>query len=175
MNPRQARGLTLIEVLVVVIVVGILTGFVLKRLVPLIGKAEAVAFATVVNQLENALLLETAKRIAGGQGATVAALTDGNPMDLMLRPPDNYLGEYAVPDMGSLPKRSWHFDPARRLLVYRIGDPARFQTGESAPSLIEFRVQVAYRDRNSDHRYRPTDDDFEGVRLQPQRPYRLLH
>jgi len=175
-KPREsARGLTLIEVLVVLILVGILAGFALQRLLPLIGKAEAVSFATVVNQLENALLLETAKRIAGGKGASVTALADTNPMQLMLRPPDNYIGELRIPVAESLPKRSWHYDPSRDRLVYRVGAPERFRQGNQELALIEFRVSVAFNDRDGDRQYRPQYDDFGGIRLQPQAPYRLVN
>ncbi len=172
---KSVQGLTLIIVLVVLILVGILAGFALQRLLPLIGKAEAVAFATVVNQLENALLLETAKRIAGGKGASVTTLADTNPMQLMLRPPDNYIGELHTTATESLPRRSWHYDLSRDTLVYRIGALDRFQQAEQALARIEFRVSVAFDDRNGDRRYQPRLDDFGGIRLQPQAPYRLLN
>lgn len=172
---KSAQGLTLIEVLVVLILVGILAGFALQRLLPLIGKAEAVSFATVVNQLENALLLETAKRIAGGKGASVTALADTNPMQLMLRPPDNYVGELHTAGGDSVPNRSWHYDLSRDTLVYRIGDPERFRQGEQGLARIEFRVSVAFNDRDGDHQYHPQFDDFGGIRLQSQEAYRLLY
>ena len=50
-------GFTLIELLVVVVAIGILAGFALDRLYPLIGRAERVAFMRIQAQLLSALLL----------------------------------------------------------------------------------------------------------------------
>jgi len=172
---RLCSGLTLIEFLVVLILIGILTGFALQRLLPLIGKAEAVAFATVVNQLDNALLLETAKRIASGKGGSVPQLVGSNPMDLMLRPPDNYLGERKILTTQALPERSWHFDPFRKILVYETGAEARFLAGERPLERVEFRVSLAYHDRDGDRHYSPQHDDFGGISLRPMTGYKLLN
>ena len=171
-----SSGLTLIEFLVAIILIGILAGFALQRLLPLIGKAEAVAFATVVNQLDNALLLETAKRIAGGEGRSVPQLAGSNPMDLMLRPPDNYLGEKRILATQTLPERSWFFDPGRELLVYSTGDAARFLDGDRPLKRVEFRVSLAFHDRDGDQRYSPQHDDFGGISLRPMAAgYRVLN
>ena len=169
-----SSGLTLIEVLVVVILIGILSGFALQRLLPLIGKAETVAFATVVNQLNNALLLETAKRIASGDGRSVPQLAGSNPMELMLRPPDNYLGKLRTPATEPLPKRSWHFDPSREILVYSTGSAARFLADERPLERVEFRVSLDYHDRDGDQYYSPQNDDFGGISLRPMASYKLL-
>ena len=174
-SPQRAAGITLVEVLVVVILIGILAGFALQRLLPLIGKAEAVAFATVVNQLDNALLLETAKRIAGGKGASVPQLIGSNPMDLMLRPPGNYLGEISVGADGRIAKRSWYFNPIDETLVYRIGSGAHFISGERRLERVEFRVSMVFRDRDGDQVYSPQADDFGGISLRPKQPYRVVN
>lgn len=157
------------------ILIGILAGFALQRLLPLIGKAETVSFAMVVNQLDNALLLETAKRIAAGESRSVTQLVGSNPMELMLRPPDTYLGELRLPAVGALPKRSWYFDPVDETLVYKPGDAGRFVDGERHLKRLEFRVSLVYHDRDGDQRYSPKYDDFGGISLRPTAEYQVVN
>ena len=166
------RGLTLIETLVVVIAVGIMAGLALQRLLPLIGKAEVVSFMSVRNQLDSALLMETAKRIAAGRSATVTELQGSNPMQLLLRPPDNYIGEVKFPDHDQMPKRSWYFDKVADLLFYRIGDRERLK---SDTNRIAFQVRLSYRDANADGKYGAAADEFRGVMLHPLDGYELTY
>ena len=167
---RGSVGLTLVETLVVVILVGIMAGVALQRLLPLIGKAELVSFMTVRNQLNSALLMETAKRIAGGRASTVTDLQNSNPMTLLLRTPDNYLGEVRQPNHERMARRSWYFDPVKELLFYRIGDRHRLVTDANH---IAFRVRLAYRDLNGDGDFLAKVDEFSGVTIEPLQPYEL--
>ncbi len=169
---REQRGLSLIETLVVVIAVGIMAGFALQRLFPLIGKAEIVSFTTVRNQLNSALMMETAKRIAAGESGRVAELQGSNPMLLLLRPPDNYLGELNFPDHNRMPKRSWYFDRVADLLFYRIGDSERVQ---ASANRIAFQVRLSYGDADADGNYGAASDEFRGVMLEAVDPYELVY
>jgi prepilin-type N-terminal cleavage/methylation domain-containing protein len=163
----NARGFTLIEMLVVVIAVGIMAGLALDRLLPLIGRAERVAFLQVEGQLKSALLLEAADRIAAGESATLPELASVNPMSLLLEAPANYLGSLAQPDPARIPGRSWYYDEHDRRLVYRVGKLTRFDPAGGPVNRIEFRVDFVYRDRDGDGRYDAARDRFDGLRLVP--------
>ena len=89
-----ARGFSLLEMVVVVVCIGILAGLALERLLPLIGKAERVAFIRVQGQLQNAVMLETAQRLTRGESHRVPQMVGSNPMDYVLQPPANYLGSF---------------------------------------------------------------------------------
>jgi general secretion pathway protein G len=167
----HTRGFTLIEFVVVVIVIGIVAGFALDRLLPLIGRAERIAFVQVRAQLQSALLLEAAERITRGETATLGALADGNPMTLLLEPPVNYRGAYAALD-GALERGSWYFDNGRSRLVYRVGKHADFETLDGPPGVVELRVQFVYDDRDADGDYDAGRDTFEGLRLAETTAYR---
>lgn len=161
----NARGFTLIELVVVVICVGIMAGFALDRLLPLIGRAERAAFVQVRADLGSALLLEAAERVARGESATLAELAGGNPMTLLLSTPANYLGSLRGPDPDEMPRASWYYDEASRRLVYTVGKHTRFEALSGPGDRVEFVVDFVYGDRDSDGVYSPARDDFDGLRL----------
>lgn len=169
-----ARGFTLLELVIVIVIIGVLAGFLLDRVLPLIGQAERVAFQQVRAQVQSALLLEAAERIARGESGSLGELAGANPMSLLLQPPGNYLGERSSPRIDDLPRASWHFDTRDGRLVYRPGRQAEIETLEGPDDRIELAVSFAYRDRNGDGRFQPSVDNFDGLRLAPIYPFRWL-
>lgn len=167
----SARGFTLLEFAVVVIAVAILAGFLLERVLPLIGRAERVAFEQVRSQIQSALLLEAAERVTRGEAATLVELAGSNPMALLLKPPGNYLGALDRPDPDSLPRRVWYFDETEGRLVYRPGRQAGFEPAEGPDDRIELMIAFVYGDRDGDGRFDPARDEFEGLRLEPVHLY----
>lgn len=158
------RGFSLLELVVVVVLVAVMTGFLLVRVLPLIGQAERVAFLQTTQQIQNALLLEAAERIVRGESASLAALAGSNPMDLLLEPPGNYLGTRR-PDDQSPPRRSWYFDAGENRLVYRPGRQAKFDPLDGPSDRIEMQVSFVYRDRDFDGAYNASVDHFDGLRF----------
>lgn len=152
--------------LVVVIAIGILSGLALERLLPLVGKAEHIAFLQVRSQLQSALLLRTAELITRGDGAALADLDTRNPMDLLLQPPENYLGSLEQPARGEVPARHWYFDPVPGRLVYRVGTQAHFDGLQGPEDRVEFQVRLAYRDSDGDGAFDARADRFEGIGLE---------
>lgn len=167
----KARGFTLIELVVVVIVIGILAGLLLDRILPLIGQAERVAFAQVRSQIQSALLLEAAERVTRGESATLVELTRQNPMALLLKPPGNYLGPIALPNNEDLPHSVWYFDESDGRLVYVPGRRTGFEAREGPADRIELAVAFVYRDRDDDGRFDPSVDHFDGLRLESVHAY----
>jgi prepilin-type N-terminal cleavage/methylation domain-containing protein len=163
---RGARGVTLIELVVVVIAVGILAGAALERLLPLIGRAQRVAFLQVRSELQSALFLQAAEHVVRGESARIAELADANPMTLLLQPPANYLGAIAWSDPDEIPAHSWYYDTQRSRLVYRVGKHTRFKPLEGPANRIELLVRFVYDDRNDDGAYQAAGDSFAGLRLE---------
>jgi general secretion pathway protein G len=55
MNPKKARGFTLLELLVVVVIIGLLAGFVAPRYFGQVGKSELAVAKAQIDALEKAL------------------------------------------------------------------------------------------------------------------------
>ena len=167
----NTRGFTLIEVIVVVIIVGIMAGFALDRLLPLIGRAERAAFLQVQTELRSALLLEAAERLTRSQDATLPELTGVNPMTLLLETPANYKGALDRSANRALPRASWFYDPETGRLVYTVGRYTRFAAREGPPDRIELSVKFAFEDRDGNGTFDAAVDDFAGLRLVPVHAY----
>jgi prepilin-type N-terminal cleavage/methylation domain-containing protein len=157
---RHAQGFSLLELVVVVCAIAILAGVALDRLLPLIGRAQRVAFLDVRRELQSSLLLEAAERITRGEAATLAELAGGNPMALLLEPPANYLGSISWVDVERIPRASWYFDEHDRYLAYRVGRYTRFDAKDGPPDLIELKVV-----------FDAAADRFDGLRLEPVHGY----
>lgn len=168
------RGFTLLELVIVIVIIAVLAGFLLDRVLPLVGQAERVAFLQVRAHVQNALLLEAAERITRGESASLDELAGANPMSLLLQPPGNYLGELSRPRIADLPRATWHFDDREGRLVYRPGRQAKVEMLEGPEDRIQLAVSFVYRDRDGDGRFDPSIDDFDGLRLDPVYSFRWL-
>ena len=168
--PTARGGFTLIEMLVVVVAIGILAGFALDRLLPLIGRAERVAFMRIQAQLQNQLTLVTAERMVRGESATIPALAGTNPMQHLLKPPENYLGEFAgMPD--EPPSGHWYFDTLTATLVYLVGSHTRFDGLDGPDDRALLQVRLAFTDMNDNGSYEASRDRFDGIWLAPVYAY----
>jgi prepilin-type N-terminal cleavage/methylation domain-containing protein len=143
MGPVQGRaqalarspGFTLVEVLVVTCVVALLFGVALDRLLRYQELAERTAVELNVAAMNVALTSKFSALLAGGRGELIAKEVGANPIDLLARPPENYLGERFAPPQPPTP-RSWYFDRQAGDLVY-VANRNRFLTvsGQAAESL----------------------------------------
>jgi prepilin-type N-terminal cleavage/methylation domain-containing protein len=161
---RRIRGFSLVELMVVVVAIGILSGALLDRVLPLIGRAQRAAFMQVKADLQTALLLQAADRITRGEAASLPSLVDVNPMTLLLTPPANYAGSFSWPP-DDLPAATWYFDEHSRRLVYRVGRFTRFDALGGPPGRIELKTEFVFDDRDGNGRFEPARDEFEGLRL----------
>ena len=171
MRSAKMRGITLLEVVVVIALIAILIGLLLDRVVPLLGQAERVAYLHTKRQLESALLLEAAERVVRGESGSLPALAGGNPMDLLLEPPGNYLGRIEGVSRKP-PPRSWSYDPGSGALVYWPGPHARFDPQDGPQDRIELVVDFVFRDRDGNGSFDAAVDRFDGLRLVARNEHR---
>ena len=166
------RGFTLLELVIVICIIAVLVAFALQRLLGLRVEAERVAMEEVLGALRAGVAMQAVSHIAQHRDGALALLHGSNPMDSLVQAPSNYLGELDAADAARAPAGRWYFDRAERLLVYRIRYAGYFETEFANPPRARFRVELVYRDQNSNGRFDPGVDGFHGVRVRAVEPYR---
>jgi len=165
-NPRQKRGFSLLELVVVIALISTLVAVAINRLLPYIDEAERVAVLRVEGQLRSSLMMEAAQRIVRGQSATISALNGSNPVKFLLEPPKNYVGERLQREIEQSPTRRWYYERDGHRLVYRLGAPFGLPVHDESAEDPAFEVQVAFADSNGNGLFEAQREEFYGVRLQ---------
>lgn len=92
--------------------------------------------------LNTALTFKFAALVAAGRPDAIRNEVGRNPVDLLARPPAEYLGELFAPAPETLPRPSWYFDRSTGELVY-LPAQARFLTYPvDAAKGLRFRVAL---------------------------------
>ena len=167
----RARGFTLLEMVVVVILIGVLLTLAIDRLIRLQALAARVAMDQVLGGLRSALTLQLAQHIVQGRTADLGTLARANPTRWLVRPPGNYAGAFADPDPARIAGGRWYFNTKARWLVYRVAHAADFRTALPGPPRIRFKVRLVYADSAGNG---VRDGEVVGVRLGPVEPYRWV-
>lgn len=147
---RGNRGFTLFELVVFILVVSIVFSVGMRRFQSYPGEAERANFLAITSQLKAAVNLQMMNAIAGASWQELGRLENSNPMNLLLETPTNYVGEFALVDEISMPRRSWYFDSFNGQLVYLANDNrylfSALGDGSSTLSSIRFRIAMRYAD-----------------------------
>jgi len=139
---KRDRGFTLLELLVVICVVALLFGVALDRLLRVQELGERAAMEQNVAAINSALVLKFAAYVIGGHPEKIAGELNQNPVHLLARPPQNYLGELYAPDSKSLPRAAWYFDRQSGDLIY-LPERARYLSASGVrPDELHFRVAL---------------------------------
>jgi len=136
------RGFTLIELLIVISIVAILFAVALGRLLKYQEMGERAAVEQNVAAMNTAVNMKFAAYVVRGRPAAIQNEVGKNPISLLARPPENYLGELYSPDIKSLPRSSWYFDRASRDLIYLPNRRRYLSTAEGPPDMLHFRVAL---------------------------------
>lgn len=136
----RKRGFTLIELLIVISIVAILFAVGLERLLRYQEMGERAAVEQNVAAINTALNMKFAAYIVRGRAAAIENEVGKNPVGLLARLPENYLGELYSPDIKSLPRGSWYFDVASHDLVYLPNRRRYLSSGDGPPEVLRFRV-----------------------------------
>ena len=159
----HGHGFSLLELVVVIAIISILVAVALDRLLPYMDEAERVAVLRVEGQLRSTLVMEAAQRIVRGQSASISELEGTNPVNFLLEPPKNYVGESQPAEA---PPRHWFFDATRRRLVYRLGKAFGLDASDEPQEDPAFAVRVAFADRDGSGVFEASRDELYGVRLE---------
>lgn len=165
---RRQRGFSMFEMVVYILAASILFAAAFDRYREFPGEAERANFQAILAQLNTGVNLQMMRAVVSEDYGQPEQLVGGNPMELMLTPPGNYVGAFNGVDVSALPRRVWYFDESTRELVY-LADNANnlYRTDAANPvpiDTIRFSVSNVYA--------RDGSGRWEGLILKPVYDYR---
>jgi len=163
---RIGAGLTLIELVIVVCIIGVLSAVLLERLRFYQEAAEKAAMENNVGALKSALQLRVAALLVRGEERNIGSLASANPFSWLMEPPPGYRGEFRAPQP-AVPRGSWYFDATRNEIVYVPDLDAHLERLADGSKRLRFRVRLDFE---------PTEPGSEqkriaGMRIEPVSPY----
>ena len=165
---QRQRGFTMFEMVVYILAASILFAAAFDRYREFPGEAERANFQAILAQLNTAVNLQMMRAIVNESYGQPGQLVGGNPMDLMLTPPGNYVGAFESVDLKTIPKRVWYFDEAARELVYLAESAENLYRTDTAPPVpidsVRFSITNVYA--------RDGSGNWEGMMLEPVYDYR---
>jgi type II secretory pathway pseudopilin PulG len=161
-------GLTLIELIVVVCIIGVSAALLFERLRFYQEAAEKAAMEYTVGVLKSALQLQVAAMLVRGEERNIESLAGVNPIGWLVEPPPGYRGEFRAPQP-AVPRGSWYFDATRNELVYVPNLDSQLKHLADGGRRLRFRVRLEFApaERGSEHKRIA----FTGVRIEPVTPY----
>lgn len=140
---NKIKGLSLLELVVVLTIIGVLIAIAINKLPAWQALAEQTAMENVAGSLRSALGIKLASSVAANDLAGVRALQGSNPMDQLSRVPDNYVGvRSGSAETAGVQAGQWYFDVPARELVYRVRDAGFFKTPPAVPAEVRFAAQL---------------------------------
>lgn len=140
-RPRiAARGFSLLELAVVVIVLGVVASMLLSRLRFYQEAAEKANVETTIGAVKSALRSRMASLLVEGRAQEYVQLAQQNPLDWLDVMPPNYVGKLPLPGGAGVPPGSWYFDPEDRMLVYMVKNGNYFEPDSMGRKRIRLRV-----------------------------------
>lgn len=169
-TPRSAKGFTLLELIVVIMIVAVLIGLFLESALYYMERAEKSAMEEMAGSIQSALTMQYGQMLTRGKSSDLAALTGGNPMNWMQKKPHNYAGEYYEPSPKSVPPGNWMFDLRSRELIYVPDRTDHFKPGRDGKYWVRFHVTASYEPSPlpSLHNAGPV---LTGILFEPVQPY----
>jgi prepilin-type N-terminal cleavage/methylation domain-containing protein len=137
------RGFTLIELIIVICIVAVTSGVALDRLLRYQEMGERAAVEQNIAAINTALTMKFAAYVTSGRPERAMAEAGKNPVELLARPPQNYLGELYAPDIAMLERQSWYFDRQSSDFVYLPNRRRYLSVTEGAPDRLRFRIYVS--------------------------------
>jgi prepilin-type N-terminal cleavage/methylation domain-containing protein len=167
LSPAAARGFTLFELIVVVCIVAILAGTLLSRLWFYQEQAEKAAMEQVAAVLQSALTMRLGSMMVSGSLSDAEKLAKENPMDWLVRKPNNYAGEFFDPAPQTVVPGNWMFDLKSRNLIYVVDRGAFFTPGRDGVKWVRYHVNLIF-----DREGGKGEQTLAGAAFEPVESYR---
>jgi len=168
---RSERGLSLVELLIVIVIISVLLVVAIDRLLALRFEAERATVQSVIGALRSALYIEFAAAAARGQMQRMDVAPGSNPMLRLAEKPDGYAGEFFGAEPQLFEPGTWYFDTRDRALVYVVRFPQQFVTPLNGPPRLRLAVEPDYDDLDANGRFDPGRDPVRGLKLVPLEPF----
>ena len=169
MHSKHQRGLTLLELVVTVLVISAVGLVALHYYYKLMVDIERTTMERDISAMRSAIGLQIAAHYAGGRMAELEGWTGGNPMVLLVEPPENYMGVVEQVDL-ELKKGSWYYDKSRGILVYLVRNRLFFETELDSPARAEFQLVAQFAEGQTASGQR----QVRGLELRTIHPYRWV-
>jgi general secretion pathway protein G len=138
---QGARGFTMIELILVVVLVSVVAVVGIDRLLYYQERAEKAAMDATLASFKMGLQIHSAELAIANQLSDVATLERENPVRWLDAPPPNYGGEYRSPGEPG----NWYFAPKQAELVYVAKNNSYLRLpGET--NELRFKVRLRYDD-----------------------------
>jgi len=139
---RRTRGFSLLELVVSLTLVAVLVGVFLDRALYYREQAEKSAMEQVANDLRSSVNLRVAELVLESRFADLAALPSQNPMDLLARKPQNYLGVLDGSGVQEVVTGNWYFDKTSKEVVYYVDSGQYFASDDQGRMRVAWRVKL---------------------------------
>jgi type II secretory pathway pseudopilin PulG len=114
----RTKGISRVELLVVVAVVGVIGGVFLERMRYYQEYAEMTAVDVTVEHMRTGLRYRVGELLVDSRMSEISSLADENPVNWLDTRPPNYLGEFDGAPPETDVKGQWYFDSRQHELVY---------------------------------------------------------
>jgi prepilin-type N-terminal cleavage/methylation domain-containing protein len=164
---RRARGFTLFELVVVIMIFAVIVTLLLERLAHYHELLERAAMQSTLKGIKTGLQVRLAELIIANREGEAGSLETQDPIQwLDDGRPANYGGAYQEPARPG----TWYFDAHGRELVYVVNTGERLEIdGAGAPKQLRFHVRLV---RGPVQLPGGAVERISGVALAPVQPYR---
>ena len=128
--------------MVALLLISVLVGVFLERALYYRGLAEKSAMEQVALDLRSSVNLRVAELILENRFADLIPLAAQNPMDLLERKPQNYLGILNGAGVQEIVPGNWYFDNTSKEVVYYVDSGRYFAPDEQGRMRAAWRVKL---------------------------------
>ena len=136
------RGFSLLELVVSLTLMAVLVGVFLDRALYYREQAEKAAMEQVAMDLRSSVNLRVAELVLENRFKELPALQLQNPMDLLVRKPQNYLGILQGAKVQEVVTGHWYFDNTSKEVVYYVDSGRYFAPDDQGRMRVAWRVKL---------------------------------